>query len=164
MFMSLSAIVYSHVKALCYWARNDLDAILRIGNDLYGSFGYVDNFLDLTELPPHIQIGDNAIEFERTIPIVSALTVESRDIINIPAGFNGGIFLAGSSGTAFMFHNTSYYLFDSHSRSEEGLFGGNTGKSVLLAFRTKFDLENYLKAYHLDQFSKYIIMFNLHII
>ena len=153
MFMSISAIVYSHVKSLCYWGQNDLDAILRIGNDLYGSFGYIDNFLDLRELPPQIQIQNNVIEFERTNPIVSALSVESRNIINIPAGYNCGIFLAGSSGTAFIFHNASYYLFDSHSRNEEGMLGGNTGTSVLLAFRTKFDLEEYIKAYHLDQFS-----------
>ena len=153
-FMSLSAIVYSNVKSLSYWGQNDLDSILDIGNDLYASFGYVDNFLDLRELPLRIQIENIAIDFERTIPIVSSLSVESQNFIDIPAGFNSGILLVGSTSRAFVFYKSSYYLFDSHSRNEDGMFGGNTGAAILLVFKTKFDLENYLKAYHIDQFYK----------
>ena len=153
-FMSLTAIVYSNVKSLNYWTQNDLDAILNTGNDLYSSFGYVDTFLDLQELLLQIQLENTTIEFERTVPIVSSLCAESRNFIDIPAGYNSGIILVGSTSRAFIFFKSSYYLFDSHSRNEGGMVGGNTGTAVLLVFKTKFDLENYFKAYHIDQFSK----------
>ena len=147
MFMSISSIVISNIKALHYWSQNDLDLVLKTGNDLYGSFGYINDFLGLTDLPEQFQISNNLIQFEKTSINVSIMSKESRNFIDIPAGYNSGIFLCGSSGISFMFHNSSYYLFDSHSRNSEGMCGGNNGTSILLVFNTKYDLENYLKTF-----------------
>ena len=115
MYMSTSAIIYSHLKPLREWERSDLDIILRLGNDLYRGLGYTNEYIDLTDLPSQLIIENDIIEFQRTPVTVSVLDQDSRGFINPPLTFSCGIFLSCSNGTAFMCDGGLYYIYDSHS-------------------------------------------------
>ena len=85
----------------------------------------------MEDLPSRIEIENNIIDFEHTPTTVSILTESSRAFLNPPSGFNSGIFLASGYGTAFLFDNTYWYIFDSHARNSEGMIPENeSGTSV----------------------------------
>eukprot|EP00111_Clytia_hemisphaerica_P014081 TCONS_00041443-protein len=162
MYMASTAIIYSYFKLPMYWEKSDLDAILRLGNELYRGLGYIDEYIDLTDLPSQLNIESNIIEFLRTPVTVSVLDRNSIDFLNPPPTYNYGIFVACSNGTAFMFDNGRYYVFDSHNRTSEGMCCyNNTGTSVLLEFNTKRDLEEYLKEFYLQQFRHDLVGFEV---
>jgi len=84
MYMSTSAITCSHLKLLRDWQQSDLDTILKIGNDLYGGLGYIDEYIEMTDLPSRLIIESNVVEFQRTPVTVSILNEDSRGFINPP--------------------------------------------------------------------------------
>ena len=61
-----------------------------------------------------------------------------------------------------MFDNSRYYVFDSHNRTPEGMCCyDNTGTSILLAFNTKSELEEYIKGFYLQQFQNNQVAFEV---
>lgn len=120
MFMASSALIYSNLKIPRHWEKFDLDTILRLGNELYRGLGYTDEYIGLSDLPSQLFIESNAIDFLRTPVTVTLLNENSKDFVNPPPFFSCGIFLACGNGTAFMFENDHYYVFDSHNRTPEG--------------------------------------------
>ena len=162
MYMASTAILYSRLKPPSEWGKSDLDTILRLGNELYRGLGYTNEYIDLTELPSQLNIESNSIEFLRSSVTVSVLHENSIDFINPPLTYNSGIFLSCGNGTALIFDKNRYYVFDPHSRTPEGLCCyDSTGTSVLIAFNTKTDLEEYLKLFYLQQFEKSIVGFEI---
>eukprot|EP00111_Clytia_hemisphaerica_P014655 TCONS_00043195-protein len=162
MYMASTAILYSYLKPPRQWEKCDLDIILRLGNELYRGLGYTDEYIEMSDLPSRLCIESKTFEFLRTPVTVLVLDGNSKNFVNPPPTYNCGIFLGCGNGTAFIFDNNHYYVFDSHNRTSKGMCCyDNTGTSVLLVFSTKRDLEEYIKIFYLEQFRNNQIAFEI---
>ena len=82
-----------------------------------------------------------------------SLSNDSFGFLHFVHPFSSGVFTANGSGTAFMYDSRYFYIFDPHSRDNEGFVSPN-GTSVLLKFKTSADAENYYKHVLLTQANK----------
>ena len=82
MYMASTALLYSHLKLPRDWEKSDLDAILKLGNELYRGLGFIDEYIALTDLPSQLCIESNNIKFLRTPVTVLLLNENSKDFVN----------------------------------------------------------------------------------
>ena len=64
---------------------------------------------------------------------------------------DGTIFTCAGFSVGIMWNKTSVFLFDSHSRNNQGFHDPN-GKATLLEFRSMLSLNNFLKIFFLENF------------
>ena len=140
--------------------QDDIDHILRIGNELYKniteSIGYL-RYLGVDDLPEEVNILGHNVSLEIS---QSDLTGEIRfatfvySLINfmetIHESYTGVLIIIQGVTLAIFFPNNSnkFYLFDSHSRNHQGRVSAN-GSSVLITFDSVIGLQEYIiELYH----------------
>ena len=150
---SLYALCWSHVKKVYRWNTHDLDHILNEGDVLYKSLGTMD-LLSADELPRSVMMSNNNIpvEFlELKTEIAYLRTGEPflRRIVSSECDEIMFLLFMGGFTTALMKQHNHFYLFDSHSRDEQGLSVAG-GTSVLLKFSDLMEVEKYIQVFYLE--------------
>ena len=102
--------------------------------------GYIDKYLSFDDLPFTLSIGNSVLNLQKSERISGILSNESAGFLHFANGF----------GTAFRHDIRHIYIFDPHSRDNQGFVSPN-GTSVLLKFKTLSDAENYYKHFFLTQ-------------
>ena len=160
----LFALCFSQVKNVFRWNTPDLDYILTEGDILYKSLGTMD-LISADELPRSVVMSDynipiDYLEFETEIANLRTGEPFLRRIISIIAyGETMLLFMKGFT-TAIMKQHGYFYLFDPHSRDEQGLsiVGGT---SVLLKFSDLTEVEKYIQVF-LSRIQKFgIVIFSV---
>ena len=134
----------------------DLDYILESGNDIFKNIN-IFRPLSVDELPNTLTIGSQLISIEM-LTYYSEL-LDKTDIFEVHKSMtsdsNGLIFTTGGYSISLIWNKSKVFLFDSHSRDNNGLFICN-GTSVLLEFKSLSEVEKYIKT----EYSKHISNFN----
>ena len=141
------------MKKVYRWNTHDLDHILNEGDVLYKSLGTMD-LLSADELPRSVMMSNNNIpvEFlELKTEIAYLRTGEPflRRIVSSECDEIMFLLFMGGFTTALMKQHNHFYLFDSHSRDEQGLSVAG-GTSVLLNFSDLMEVEKYIQVFYLE--------------
>ena len=152
---SLFAICWSSIKRVSIWKSQDLDYVLEYGDALFKDVNIL-RPLSIEELPETVLINGHVIKVEMLSNINSLLGANNlfdnhEDVL--PG--NGLIFTTHGYCFSLIWAKQNIYLFDSHSRNKDGSFIAS-GSSILLAFKTLSDVENYIKT----EYAKHILNFN----
>jgi len=160
---SLFSICWSKIRQVNRWNKYDLDHVLNNGDGIYKFLLYgpgpLDKirFLDVDDLPreiilQHRQIGLTFLELkdgELSFDINNTSLVTLFYSTNVTG--DGFLLIFSDVVLAITYNNdtqNSYFLFDSHSRSQQGLPVPD-GTSVLMKFSRLCEIENYLKQVYL---------------
>ena len=164
---SIMAIIYSKIVPLQSWESHDLDVILYNGNKLYNKINSPDDFLLINDLP------DTVTEFGMHYTIMKGQEkfgiLTENNITNIGEDINSALCsmiqdmatcaimcigytplsyasvgLHGGSASALIITKTKCYIFDPHSRNEDGK-PGEHGTAILLIFETIKQCSLYIK-------------------
>ena len=147
---SLASLCYSNIIQIRFWTTSDIDKILTYGNNEYARLGYINDYLSFDDVPSTFNLGDCAVELEKSERSSGYLNRESMNFIQFISPFTNGLFIAGGLTTGFMFQNQNVYIFDSHSRNSQG-FVCPEGTAVLLKFDSLFKAQEYIKYFFLHQ-------------
>ena len=157
---SLCALIYTHFSQL--ESSNHLDELHTIGDKLYktltdnlkqlGKFKH--RLLCLDEIPDHAVILSKNVDIQKA-EIVSGVAVQHSGDSALPSlhcslenAFTNKdyvLVMIGAVCSAVFKKANNYWLFDSHSHSNNGLSGCD-GKSVLISFACLNDLLTFLYA------------------
>ena len=148
------SICFNIIRKVSTWTSNDLDFILKEGSDLFIKCGY-DNILALDELPTAMEIYNSIITLKRIGDIdttefgihdkpIKVLGKQFVDMIKNPNVSGSACIINGLTYAIFK-QSTNYYIFDSHSRSDNGQKCEN-GTAIVIKFRKLIDLTNYIKS------------------
>ena len=150
---SLFTLCFSQVKKVFRWNTPDLDYILTEGDILYKSLGTMD-LLSADELPRSVVISNynipiDYLELETEVANLRTGEPFLIGIVSINAYDETMLLFMGGFTTAIMKQYGYFYLFDSHSRDEQGLsiVGGT---SVLLKFSDLTEVEKYIQVFYLE--------------
>ena len=137
---------------MCYWNSCDLDYILIKADELFKSINLLRD-LGPEDLPNVLNVEGTII----AIKYVQLVTIEIvRNRLNFLQAFflqfcdksNGIIFFVSGQTFSLLWDTKSYFLFDSHSRDEQGKVTPD-GTGILIKFSSlsqvqKYTMENYL--------------------
>ena len=153
---ALFSLFFSVTRKVYYWTAWDLDYILNAGDALYNSVGLIGQALDVDRLPETVSFENFRIPVCKTHLQDGLITKnESENFLQVSEYFNsnpsrsGLIFIIDGFTFAIIYSDRGVYVFDSHSRDENG-FASPTGASVLLKFRTLADIEEYIRHVYLE--------------
>nr|XP_034320143.1 uncharacterized protein LOC117687529 [Crassostrea gigas] len=147
----LASISYHKMKNTVYWTSEDMDQILITGNELYTflqrSSSINNTYLLVEELPQLFECFDMSYVFKADEPLTSVIlpsdelnyadfhALPLNEALEISLGETDGCFVC-YGGNSFLIgkFEHGFFLFDSHSRSVNGIVNEN-GKStrILLA-------------------------------
>ena len=148
---SLASLCYSKIIQPRYLITQDVNKVLTFGNSEYSRLGFVNDYLSFDDIQSTFNLGDHTFELQKSERYSGYLTNESKDFIQFIPPFTRGVFIANGLSTCFIFQSGSIYIFDPHSRSENGLVSPN-GTAVLLKFSSLSKAQDYIKFFFLDQF------------
>ena len=148
---ALSSLMWSQLKPLELWERQDLDSILMNGNSLYTHLSHAlqQNYILPIELPNMLNLANQTFQINCGNPYFGQIGTEVSDLLSGQFALHAAIlgamsqshsmfFTLGSYRSAFTsalaIHNNLCWIFDSHSRSPQGLSVAN-GTSVALVFQ-----------------------------
>ena len=147
--ISLMAVCWSFTKSISRWDSNDLDRILRKGDELFKSLNKF-KLLGDEELPTKIEIYSHSIDIalleNRTGEITSSIYMTSTgDIVGNCSNLgNGALLMINGYALGVIWGKNRFFVFDSHSKNSSGNICQN-GTSVLLKFETLSKLQEYVK-------------------
>ena len=156
--MALIAVCWSLFKKVSLWSSFELDSILLNGDFLFKALKK-NRILDVEDLPQSFLIKDSIINIEylenKTGEII--LNAYLLSISEIISSCCGSFFKRGSGAILFINGYTlsiisgkgCFYIFDSHSRDENGSKSAN-GTAVLLKFNSLCLIDNYIKDTYYD--------------
>jgi len=146
--MSLVAICWSHIRKVTIWKDLDLDFILNQGDRVYKACN-IDRTLYVDEIPSELNF-ENVIVRVEFINTVDCFNDKDKASIAIEKDIfydentNGVILFINGYCTAILEDkNKNIYIFDSHSRNDEGIPIPD-GKSILLMFTSIENASEYI--------------------
>ena len=140
LFISFIAVCWSLIKSISRWDSNDLDRILRKGDELFKSLNKF-KLLGVEDLPTKIGIyshsTDIALLENRSGEITSSICMTSiGDIVGNCSNLgNGALLIINGYALGVIWGKNCFFLFDSHSKNSSGNICQN-GTSVLLKSET----------------------------
>ena len=148
---SLASLCYSKIILPRYWTTNDIDSVLTFGNSEYSRLGYVHEYLSFDDIPATFYMGEHVMELNKSERSSGYLSRESENFIQFFPPFTSGLFISSGLTTCFMYQSNKVYIFDPHSRDENG-FASPDGTAVLLKFDSLSKASDYLKYFFLHRF------------
>ena len=115
--------------------------------------------LSMNELPHSIEIESNNVEIEMLTEYFGVLgqnELFENHKTTCDIG-NGLIFTTGGFSFSLIWSKNCVFLFDSHSRDNNGAFL-STGSSILLSFKSLIDVQHYIKTEYAKQFANFYEM------
>ena len=133
--------------------HSSLDWTVNAGGVLYNLLGTV-NLLSADEFSRSVMMSNNHVHveiLEIKTEIAYFRTGEPFLRIIVSSEFEETMFLLFMGGltTTLMKQHNHFYLFDSHSRDEQGLSVAG-GISVLLRFSDPMEVEKYIQVFYLE--------------
>ena len=152
---ALYAICFSLIKKVNIWKSWDLDYVLDHGDALYKTIVGTNTArpLFLTELPNQVEIENEIVNIEMLsnhYGLLSQNNIFQEHAPTCDVG-NGLIFTTNGFSIALIWTKSGVFLFDSHSRDKYGAFTDD-GKSVILSFKSLYEVQGYIKAEYENQF------------
>ena len=147
--MTLMAICLTIFKDVHVWESYDLDYILEQGDRIFKDLRMF-RLLGIDDLPQNFAVEGTPVVVEfldnRTGEItLNAYLISVTDIVTSCTNIGTGALLIIRDFTlALIWGEQCYFLFDSHSKNDEGEITPN-GVAVLLKFQTLGHLEEYIK-------------------
>ncbi|KAK6168715.1 hypothetical protein SNE40_019901 [Patella caerulea] len=149
--MSAMSTLFTKVKPLESWNRADLDNILIAGNELYASLQSMASinkrYILVSELPDKIEkfgkifslnISEQSyvgLFWSRNASGIDDIVMNLFEALQTSLLMHGSCFVTfGGNTFAVMKHLNTFFIFDSHSRSNRGLLSEN-GRCILLHVR-----------------------------
>jgi len=148
---SLSSLCYSKIILPRYWTTNDIDSVLTFGNSEYSRLGYVHEYLSFDDIPVTFNLGEHIMELSKSERYSGYLNRESENFIQFVPPFTRGLFIAGGLTTCLMYQSNKVYIFDPHSRNDNGLVS-HDGTAVLLKFDSLSKAMDYIKYFFLHRY------------
>jgi len=159
---ALFSICWSKVRKINQWTTSDLDHILDNGDSIYKYLLYGPGplnqicHLNVDDLPREINLSHGQISLDFLELKDGELSFDNQDaslvslFYSVNATGDGFLIFVNGVTLAVMYNDSqnSYYLFDSHSRNNQGLPVPD-GTSVLLKCTGPYEIENYLKRVYL---------------
>ncbi|KAK7095599.1 hypothetical protein V1264_004989 [Littorina saxatilis] len=155
--MATSAVAYAEIKDMSTWTKEDLDLVLLFGDYMYQKMlddeeDNVQGYLQLSDIPAQINLFNKNFHVSRS--------AHACGVVGLGPSFSEAFSLSGAIKRAFdnfpsmilvlketsvMIHKStdSFWLFDSHSRNQNGMPSAN-GKGVLMKFQDLDDLLKFL--------------------
>ena len=150
---SLFSIIFSLIKTVGHWTKDDLDFIVCRGDLIYKDIN-IDDYLLVTDLPKEIALFDSKVEItylENTFGFISGQSWFTDSIFKtpIPVNSNGFLFLTKGLCVSVTWTKKIYAIFDSHSRNSKGETCPD-GTSTLFKFTTRKALEKHIVKNYID--------------
>ncbi|XP_077967731.1 uncharacterized protein LOC144421967 [Styela clava] len=159
----IALIKHANTRATL-WRSNDLDEILVEGDKLYRGvqdfLGYIDNYLMVTELPSTYELNDVLHEIKYQSPLTGAVgssEAPSEHMVGIMSladalaeTFSSSVcalFTLNSNTLGIIKNESTYFVFDPHSRNRDGMVCYN-GTSITLEFGCLDDVHCHLQILH----------------
>ncbi|XP_077968311.1 uncharacterized protein LOC144422216 [Styela clava] len=159
----IALIKHANTRATL-WRSNDLDEILVEGDKLYRGvqdfLGYIDNYLMVTELPSTYELNDVLYEIKYQSPLTGAVgssEAPSEHMVGIMSladalaeTFSSSVcalFTLNSNTLGIIKDESTYFVFDPHSRNRDGMVCYN-GTSITLEFGCLDDIHCHLQILH----------------
>ncbi|XP_077972734.1 uncharacterized protein LOC144427420 [Styela clava] len=159
----IALIKHANTRATL-WRSNDLDEILVEGDKLYRGvqdfLGYFDNYLMVTELPSIYELNDVLYEIKYHSPLTGAVgssEAPSEHMVGIMSladalaeTFSSSVcalFTLNSNTLGIIKDESTYFVFDPHSRNRDGMVCYN-GTSITLEFGCLDDVHCHLQKLH----------------
>ena len=149
---ALFSICWSKVKSIGCWKTCDVDYVLIKGDELFKNIN-LERYLEPRDLPKHLCVEgtDTMVEYVQlvTVDIKQGLYEFIRpSFVQLKQSSNGIIFFVEQMSFSLQWDSKAFYLFESHSRNEEGKVSPD-GTAILLKFSSLkqvqfFITENYL--------------------
>ena len=144
---SLFALTWSILRKVAIWNAFDLDYILDNGDLVYKKLN-LNRSLAIIDLPDNIDTGRGVINIEMLGNETGFLTVHNRlnflqSLLKKHTTGDGILFMTLGYTFSILWNKRNYFLFDPHSRDDEGVIAQN-GSSVLLKFSSLPQLQNYI--------------------
>ena len=143
---ALVSIIYSRCKLINFWKTFDLDLILTEGDKNFKTLGFTESpYVD--QFPKNVIVEGqlfslNFVNFhgEFISTDIAINFVQEELLLQYP----GALFVIDGYTIGIIYHNNYYYVFDSHSRDDNGkrIEGGT---SVLLQFENLKMIRNYIQ-------------------
>ena len=144
---SLFALAWSIIRKVALWNTFDLDYILDHGDLMYKKLN-LNRPLAIIDLPDNIDTGICNISFEMLGNETGFLSFHNRlsflqVLLKKHATSDGLLFMTLGYTFSILWNKRNYFLFDPHSRDDEGAIVEN-GNSVLLKFSSVSHIQKYI--------------------
>ena len=162
--VSLFTLSFSQSLQPEFWTTNIIDYIVDQGTKLYKSLNIL-RYLEAHELPTLVTVNKTSYHIELCYCEQGILNCErSINFTNcLRDGFNRSSCLllwVGPVTLSLMKNSTDFFLFDSHSRDENGHVA-NEGTSVLLRFLDYHDISDYITSTYLANVGSTELIFEI---
>ena len=156
--VSFFATLYTSVFDVIYWTSRTVDFVLDHGDCIYQSVPHQQEYFDYTELPLSVsfppdneyvtcRFGDHMSGFLHSATSNGFSLSFSDAIIAACEQALGYLVTVCQTCVAVVRHNSSYFLFDSHSHNSAGMPVSN-GTAVLLEFSSLDSLCAHMRRLH----------------
>ena len=145
------SLIYNTLKPSHLWEAQDLDKVLQSGNILYNSIGKKTTLL-VSDVPKYIKLHETiyllnyenctlGCIFQDNIVINS---VQFSKLSSLLSKYKYFLLILSDSCVSVVNDNNTFWVFDPHSRNEEG-FPSNSGTSILLHFKNFINFCAYIE-------------------
>ena len=149
---ALISICWGKIKSPGCWKSHDLDHVLIKGDKLYKNINLM-RYLGPTDLPSTLWVEEAFFNIKYIQLVTAEIKMSQLDFLRpsfsqFSDKSNGILFFINQGTIAILWDAKSFFLFDSHSRDEQGKVTEN-GTGVLLKFSALRQLQNYLTEIYL---------------
>ena len=148
---SVMLLIYNTLKPSHLWEAEDLDKVLQSGNILYNSIGKKTTLL-VSDVPKYIKLHETiyflnyenctlGCIFQDNIVINS---VQFSKLSSLLSKYKYFLLILSDSCVSVVNDNNTFWVFDPHSRNEEG-FPSSSGTSILLHFKNFINFCAYIE-------------------
>jgi len=120
---SLFSVTFTHLKSPGHWSPSDLDFIVDSGDSIYKGLNK-NTYLLMSELPRQISLLESSftVEYkENKFGFIYCQSISGSFLdTNIPSDIDGLLILLKGLCISVTWNKRSYFLFDSHSKNENG--------------------------------------------
>ena len=154
--MSLMSVSWTLLRFPDRWDKLDLDGMLGKGDQLFKSLGKF-RYLGMEDLPQEIFLEGLAVNVQFLEIKMGEITtgvylLSIVDIIyNVQQIGTGALLIVNDYILDLIWGNYSIYLFDSHSKNENGNVS-SSGTAVLIKFDRLLSLENYIRSVYYNAY------------
>ena len=145
------SLIYNTLKPSHLWEAEDLDKVLQSGNILYNSIGKNTTLL-VSDVPKYIKLHETiyflnyenctlGCIFQDNIVINS---VQFSKLSSLLSKYKYFLLILSDSCVSVVNNNNTFWVFDPHSRNEEG-FPSSSGTSILLHFKNFINFCAYIE-------------------
>ena len=158
---SLFSICFNKIRSPGYWNTEDLDFLVREGDNLYKSLRK-DTYLMVPDLPQYVPMFESLVSvryLENKFGFNSYSPISFLKPQNESSAYDGAIFFIKGLCISLIYQKRAIYLFDSHSRNNCGQPIPN-GFSALIKFKRTKDVEQFIVSTYLNQ-SDYQVQYEM---